>query len=365
MSRKFFPILFLFSLFSLISIVNAQDARSQQMPSSIAIAPLSGVAGSPIEIIGNGFPSNSMVIIGIGPPNSEYEVVQTVRSDADGLVRTEVLVPNYVETSQQDDLVVVIDTQDNAIKAVSLPFDILASDLPASPEVFLSELSGMPGTEVTVDGNGYPANVDVILGVAPQDGAFRYSLRTTTNSLGSFSQVITIPEDARVNRNWIVLAEVEDNRDYQAFSQAFEVIGMEPAPPMPEGVQFTQADIFMIALEAGNNDVNSVGCGDRAIPVEVNFDPTVAPLTAALNHMFSIESRVYGQSGLYNALYQADLAVEGIDIDDGVATIALRGSFVISGACDTPRAIAQIEQTALQFATIDEVHITINGEIYL
>jgi spore germination protein GerM len=78
--------------------------------------------------------------------------------------------------------------------------------------------------------------------------------------------------------------------------------------------------------------------------------------------MFTIDNEFYGQSGLYNALHQSNLSVQGIDIDNGHATIALNGDLQMGGTCDTPRIEAQLTQTALQYSTIDTVSITINGQ---
>ena len=48
-----------------------------------------------------------------------------------------------------------------------------------------------------------------------------------------------------------------------------------------------------------------VGCGDSAVPVMVEIPPTQAVLKAALESLLSVRDQQYGQSGLYNALYQS------------------------------------------------------------
>ncbi len=130
----------------------------------------------------------------------------------------------------------------------------------------------------------------------------------------------------------------------------------------PGDGKFTRTQIFLIALEDNGQSGEMIGCGDSVLPVEVAIEPTVAPLTAALNKLLGLNEQFYGQSGLYNAFYQSDLSVEGIDIDQGTAVIHLTGTLQLSGACDNPRAQAQLEQTALQYNTVDAVSITINGE---
>ena len=118
--------------------------------------------------------------------------------------------------------------------------------------------------------------------------------------------------------------------------------------------------IFLIALEDNGQSGTVVGCGDSAIPVTVTIPPTQGILRAALEKLLSAKQQFYGESGFYNALYQADLQVEGVTIDQGKAVIHLSGTLMLGGVCDAPRVEAQIEQTALQFSTVQEVAVFIN-----
>lgn len=128
------------------------------------------------------------------------------------------------------------------------------------------------------------------------------------------------------------------------------------ALPTVERVQ-----IYLIALEDGGKSGPAVGCGDSAVAVEVPVEPTAAPLEAAFTALLSIKDQFYGQSGLYNALYQSDLHVEQATLEGGVATVYLAGTMMLGGECDNPRVEAQLVHTALQFPTVSEAHIFING----
>lgn len=130
----------------------------------------------------------------------------------------------------------------------------------------------------------------------------------------------------------------------------------------PVNGEFTRTYIYLIALEDAGQSGEMIGCNDSVVPVVVEIEPTIAPLTAALETLLSIKEQYYGQSGLYNALYQSDLSVEGVDIDNSQAIIHLTGNLQVGGACDSPRVQAQLEQTALQYETVDSVMITVNGE---
>lgn len=118
--------------------------------------------------------------------------------------------------------------------------------------------------------------------------------------------------------------------------------------------------IVLIELEDNGQSGTLVGCGDSAIPINVTIPRTQGVLRAALEKLLSAKQQFYGESGYYNALYQSDLRVAGVTIEQGKATIRLTGTLTLGGTCDAPRVEAQIEQTALQFSTVSDVAVFIN-----
>jgi hypothetical protein len=118
--------------------------------------------------------------------------------------------------------------------------------------------------------------------------------------------------------------------------------------------------IVLIALEDNGQSGTLVGCGDSAIPVTVTIPRTQGVLKAALEKLLSAKQQFYGESGYYNALYQSDLQVASVVIEQGKAIIHLTGSLMLGGTCDAPRVEAQIEQTALQFPTVSDVAVFVN-----
>jgi hypothetical protein len=64
---------------------------------------------------------------------------------------------------------------------------------------------------------------------------------------------------------------------------------------------------------------------------------------AAIQALISLKVQYYGESGLYDVLYQSDLQLDG--------------------ECDFPRVQAQINQTALLFATEKDVSVTLNDRL--
>ena len=118
--------------------------------------------------------------------------------------------------------------------------------------------------------------------------------------------------------------------------------------------------IFLIALEDNGQSGTRVGCGDSAIPVTVTIPKTQGVLRAALEKLLTNKKQFYGESGYYNALYQSDLQVAKVTIEQGKAIIHLTGTIMLGGTCDAPRLEAQIEQTALQFSTVSDVVVFVN-----
>ncbi len=133
-----------------------------------------------------------------------------------------------------------------------------------------------------------------------------------------------------------------------------------PTSPRPTAAK-NEVLIYLIALEDNGKSGPLVGCGDSAVPVSVSIQPTPGVLKAAFQILLANKNRNYGGSGLYNALYQSNLKLESAKIENGIATLQLSGSLTLGGECDNPRVKAQLEQTALQFTTVQSVAIFINN----
>ena len=119
--------------------------------------------------------------------------------------------------------------------------------------------------------------------------------------------------------------------------------------------------VFLIAVNDNGGSGTLVGCGDSAVAANVEVPYTTGVLRAAMNKLLSIKDQNYGESGLYNALYQSNLKISSLALKDGVATIHLTGKMTLGGECDNPRVQAQLEETALQFSTVKKVVIYINN----
>ena len=130
--------------------------------------------------------------------------------------------------------------------------------------------------------------------------------------------------------------------------------------PPPATATDQTVKIVLIELEGNGQSGPLVGCGDSAIPITVTIHRTQGVLRAALEKLLSAKQQFYGESGYYNALYQSDLQVASVKIEQGKAIIHLTGTLMLGGTCDAPRVEAQIEQTALQFSTVSDVAVFVN-----
>lgn len=112
-----------------------------------------------------------------------------------------------------------------------------------------------------------------------------------------------------------------------------------------------------------------IGCGDKIQMVDrtyVDADPSTGDvIKSALEELFKVESSTYGESGLYNALYQSDLSVESITVSDDESSVivALTGSIISGGTCDDPRIEAQIRETIKAHSPEDaSITVLFDGE---
>jgi hypothetical protein len=118
--------------------------------------------------------------------------------------------------------------------------------------------------------------------------------------------------------------------------------------------------VAMIALDDNGKLGKKIGCGDSLVFVTKEIDPTPQVLNAALKELFAMHDRIENGQKLYNSIHADALHFIRASVHNGKAHIFLAGTFAAGGMCDAPRMQAQIEQTAFQFPTINEVEVYLN-----
>lgn len=149
----------------------------------------------------------------------------------------------------------------------------------------------------------------------------------------------------------------------------------ESATPTPTGIVQTtpvstltpatvsKVKIYLVMIGDNGQSGAKIGCGDSLVSVDKDITPTQAPLKAALEQLLSIKERNYGSTGLYNSLYQSNLNIDTVSVDqNGIATVKLTGTTQFGGECDNPRFESQLKQTVLQFPTVKRADIFINDK---
>jgi len=124
------------------------------------------------------------------------------------------------------------------------------------------------------------------------------------------------------------------------------------------------ATIYLVAMGDDGQSGIPVGCDDSLIPVTVDVSAattTEGRITAALQHLFSLHDPFYGQSGLYNALYENTLTIDSVSLHGSTAGVILSGATHSRGTCDDPRIEGQVAQTVLSVPGVTSVVIILNG----
>lgn len=123
----------------------------------------------------------------------------------------------------------------------------------------------------------------------------------------------------------------------------------------------TTVQIAVLDVE-GATQGKSRGC-DKVVMIDRTVATTTTPLTAALKELFSISTT--SVSGWFNYIDRTNetLNFDHVTIASSTANVYLTGKLSgLAGVCDDPRTAIQIEETALQFGTVNKVKLFLNGE---
>lgn len=198
---------------------------------------------------------------------------------------------------------------------INIPSEIIP-DTGTQAQVRINPQSGVPGTTVTVQGNGFPDNVRVRIGPGVR-GAEPVSIETVrTDESGNFSTQIAIPSNADPDRTWVILTATQGGGE--SILTEFDVVAR------PEGRTYT------------------VQAGDTLFEIASRFETTV------------------------NALVRANPEIEDPRVIFPGQELVLPGSFVVP---DTGRRVYVVEagdtlgEIAIRFGTTVERLLDANAEI--
>ena len=298
-------------------------------------------------------------------------LINVVTARDEQLACTQALVP-FNETVALDVQGLPAGTYTVMADGLSQTFTLAVDNvLPGAPDLSgasltVNVISALPGALVTLTGSGFPANTMIQIGIGPVNSEYEIIASVQSGADGRFTTQVALPATVVPGQQWVFVA-VANNA--AVLANPITIVGSDGTGSTPNaGVNvpvnglFSQTYMYLIALEDAGQSGPAVGCNDSVVPVVIDIEPTAAPLTAALNRLLSLKEPQFGQSGLYNALYQSNLTLQSATIVNREAIISLSGELLLGGICDDPRLQAQLEYTALQYDTVDTVTILLNGQ---
>ncbi|MEO0564957.1 MAG: LysM peptidoglycan-binding domain-containing protein [Chloroflexota bacterium] len=298
------------------------------------------------------------------------------------------------------------------------PGDILFLPTPGfevevEPAVTVSPRTANNITTVAVDIVNFPSNTGLRVGVGLPGEVALDATETATNAQGSATASFTVPNDVPNDALLFVTAVTVDNalqvtsppftrtqatnptvvlrtnevEESEAIAPASAGAGggeaasadTTPAQPIiavdftrlapspaPVGVNvngtlFDRVNIYLAAGPGAEAEGIPAGCGEAIVPVQVAISQTVAPLTASIDALLEQTPTDLELPTYANPSATLDLEVDQVAIINGEARIALTGELASAGACTDALILAQMAATALQYATVDSVSVTVDG----
>ncbi len=120
--------------------------------------------------------------------------------------------------------------------------------------------------------------------------------------------------------------------------------------------------VYYIAIDDNGKSGSVVGCGDSAVAVKTADITTDNVVKATFDNLLSNHSQYYGESGLYNVLYNSNLSFVNSSVAGNTVTVKLSGSLSLAGECDNPRVQAELEMTAISAAKVGKASVYINDK---
>lgn len=122
--------------------------------------------------------------------------------------------------------------------------------------------------------------------------------------------------------------------------------------------------IFIESSDAGKIEGTESECG-TILMVERTVSATPAPLNAAYQELFRFKNDLDFYTGNYLSKNHPDLRFDKAIIENKIAKIYLEGKMSqIQEDCDENRVKILLEETALQYKTVEAVEIYLNGDLF-
>ena len=145
-----------------------------------------------------------------------------------------------------------------------------------------------------------------------------------------------------------------------------EMLNIIPKASAPSLVDenTTTGPLTLYYIAIGDNGVTGekIGCGDSAVMVKTEDVKTDNVVSSTFSRLLANHNQFYGESGLYNVLYNSDLTfLSSYKVDDTI-TVNLSGALSLGGECDNPRVQVELEKAATTAAGATKANIFINSK---
>ncbi len=135
----------------------------------------------------------------------------------------------------------------------------------------------------------------------------------------------------------------------------------DSAQGLEAGTRTTKVNVYVVALNDHGATGRATGCGDSAVPLEVDLPAPAPALEGALAALLALQDDAETR-GLYNALAHSPLKLDRIDRTGPEVRVYLSGYVELGGDCDGPRILSQLTETVLQFHDVQHAQIFLDGK---
>ena len=196
----------------------------------IAISPLSGPAGTILQVGGRGFPPNAKVQISFGRKNTKYTILETTITDSGGLFLTQAVIPGSARPGERW---VVVGTlavaEEPQVSATSEEFTVTEPAEVLKPVVSIWPLSGPAGSLLHIVASGFPRFTQVEISLWKQGIEAALIQSTWTEVNGTCAADTIIPASAVTGETIVIVVKTTLAPPLEATSVEFTVT--ETGPP--------------------------------------------------------------------------------------------------------------------------------------
>lgn len=253
----------------------------------IAIGPTCGVPGQSLLVVGSGYPVGASVEIRLSQEAGNTFSVGSVTSNEFGMFETTIVLPNSAQpgtawfvtgeanvstakfTSKSNKFHLIpkvgnpnaattyVVQEGDSLRSISAKFNrdfgalieanpqitetgqVRPGDIitippqePGTPITTLEPICGPVETEILVNGTGFPPVTSIVLSMGPYLVSYEETGTTTSSPSRNFQTRLNIPATAKVNENWVVIAETQGFSSVRSTSNIFIVTPpKDPATP--------------------------------------------------------------------------------------------------------------------------------------